>query len=113
MPDNYFKKIAKNKVRKGDRVFYTDAYGNKEFGYYVKKQKAHATLDPSSVTPYGVVKGRKYYALWNPHGICSGSGNEANVFLPLSKIEKVVRGYKNKPGKKKANKSLHKFGRKM
>ncbi len=95
MPDKFFKKIPKNKARKGDRIFYTRK-GKKQFGYYVGKQKCHATLKKSSVVPYGSRKGQKMEAIWNPH-VGGGRSSDANVFLPKNKIKKVVRGYKRKP----------------
>jgi len=88
MPDKYFKKISKEKMRKGDRVFYKD-----KFGYYHGKQKVFATLPKSNVVPYGSTKGQIMIAIWNPHN----HGESPNVFLPKNKIKKVVRGYKRKP----------------
>jgi len=93
MPHNYFKRVSKDKLRKGDRIY----YGDKQFGYYVRKQKSHATMGKSSVTPHGARKGQIMIAIWNPHALGSGGASKANVYLPKKGIKKAVRGYVRKP----------------
>lgn len=90
MPDKYLRTIPKTQAKKGDRVYYKD-----EFGYYIAKKKVHATFDKTTTTPFGSRKGQKMVWIWNPnrHG---GGSNDANVFVPISKVKNVKRGFQYK-----------------
>ena len=90
----YWKDIPRNKMRKGDQVWYTDS----DFGFYVKMYTANISMKRNSAVPFGCRKNQKLVGIWNPH---RGFGNtdDATVLIPKSKIKRVRRSYKNKPKK--------------
>lgn len=94
----YWKQIPKTKMRKEDQVW----YGKGKFGFFVKMQKIHIDLKTSDriskrLAPYGAKKGQVLVGLWNPNiGLSGGGVNKANVYIPKSKIRKVMRSYKKR-----------------
>jgi len=90
----YWKDIPKNKMRKGDQVWYTD----NDFGFYVRKHKANISMKRNSAVPFGCRKNQMLIGIWDPHrGF--GNTNSASVLIPKSKIKRVRRHYKGKPKK--------------
>ena len=86
-----WKKVAINKIRKGDQIF----FGNK-FGYYEGMRKAHITYPKGEapvVAPYGVIKGHSYVEVWDPN---TGYGRNISTFIPKDKIKRARRYYKSK-----------------
>lgn len=72
-------KINKDKVKKGDQVFYLD-----DFGFLETKLKSNLSINEKTrSTPFGIKKGQNLLKLNSPEF--------GSVFIPVSKIKKVMR----------------------
>ena len=92
----YWKDIQKNKMRKGDQIWYT----NNDFGFYVKMYTAQINMKKNSAVPFGCRKKQKLVGIWDPH---TGYGNtsDATVMIPKNRIKRIRRSYKGERREKK------------